>query len=222
MPEEIGKIEKPLAEDFKVGRKLFFAPLLFPGKDLPQEFQDKSALYWEQVDSQIANLEAKLGPVNRIYHELLIDSGEAGIESIKQLNINSLKIVQSRMEKGAVLEATEDREIITELMDISRCLSLELQSQKVFSTLYGLYTEANKKRNEYIAKKLNDTLKENEIGIFIMAEGNQVQMPADIRVFYIAPPALDEIKRWWRDYEAKAREESAAECQPQEEKPASP
>jgi len=171
MPEEIGKIEKPLAEDFKVGRKLFFAPLLFPGKDLPQEFQDKSVLYWEQVDSQIANLEAKLGPVNRIYHELLTDSGEDGIESIKQLNINSLKIVRSRMEKGAVLEATEDREIITELMDISRCLSLELQSQKLRTGRFFF---------------LRLTL----CGRLFSGFG-----------FVISPPALDLIQCWWGDVE---------------------
>ena len=29
MSEELGKIEKPLAEDFKAGRKLYFVPLVF-------------------------------------------------------------------------------------------------------------------------------------------------------------------------------------------------
>ncbi len=35
-----------------------------------------------------------------------------------------------------------------------------------------------------------------------MREGHQVQFPTDIEVFYVAPPGLDEIKRWIR-----AREE---------------
>ena len=205
MAEEIGKIEKPLAEDFKAGRKLFFVPLIFPGKELSEEFQEKYNRYWNQVESQIANLETKLGQTSRIYHELIPEGGEEGTKALKQLNISSLQIVRSRIQNGATLEATEDEEILTELMDWSRCLSLGLQSQRVFSAIYGFYTEANKKRHEFISKKLNASLKENETGILIMAEGHHVQFPPDVKIFYIAPPALDEIKRWLRDHQAKAK-----------------
>jgi len=222
MTEELGKIEKPLVEDYKGGRKLFFIPLLFPGKDLPQEFQEKSSRYWKQAESQIANLEDKLGPVNHIFHELVHESGEAGILAINQLGVNSLKIVRSRVEKGAVLEAMESSEILTELTDLSRCLALGLQSQRVFSALYELYNEVNKKRNEHIAGVIKDKLKENETGIFIMAEGHNIQFPDDIKVFYIAPPALDEIKRWWRDYETKLKEQQDQEHDSSAEKPDSP
>jgi hypothetical protein len=44
-----------------------------------------------------------------------------------------------------------------------------------------------------------------------MREGHQVQFPEDIQVFYIAPPALDEIRRWLRDQEAKPPSEPEAE-----------
>ena len=37
-----------------------------------------------------------------------------------------------------------------------------------------------------------------------MRENHQVQFPADIQVFYISPPALDDIKRWLREREQKA------------------
>jgi guanylate kinase len=40
-----------------------------------------------------------------------------------------------------------------------------------------------------------------------MRENHQVQIAPDIQVFYIAPPALDEIKRWIREREQKAGEE---------------
>jgi hypothetical protein len=217
MQEELGKIEKPPVKEFQGGRKLFFVPFLFPNKEAPEEFKGKYNRYWEQVESQIANLEMKLGPVKRIYHELVPESGEKGIDILKQLSPDSLNIVLSRTGKGAVLEAVEDNEIMTELMDWSRSLSIGLQSQKVLSTIYGFYTEANNKRNEHIAKNINATLKENEIGILLMAEGHHVRFPADVGIFYIAPPALDEIKRWIRDYEAKAREHSAPGPEPPEE-----
>lgn len=219
MAQELGKIEKPLVEEYRTGRKLFFIPLIFADKRLPQEFSEKYNRYWDQVESQIANLEIKIGQVNRIYHELVPESGVSGIDDIKRLNAGSLAIIQKRLEKGAVLEAAEDNDILAELMDWSRCLSLGLQSQKVFSAIYGFYTEVNKKRNENISQKIGESLKENEAGILVMGEGHQVQFPADIRIFYVAPPALDELKRWIRDYEAKSKEQPPEEPAPPEENP---
>jgi hypothetical protein len=215
MSEELGKIEKPPVEEFRNERKLFFVPLVFSNPEMPPEFGEKYNRYWEQVESQIANLEAKLGPVKRIYHELIPYGGEEGINALKQVKVNSLELIQSRIAREAVLEATEDNEILTELMDWSRCLSLGLQSQKVFSTIYGFYTEVNKKRTELLAQKINTTLKENESGIIIMGEGHHVQFPPDIRIFYVAPPALDELKRWVRDFEEKSKEKQTEESRPE-------
>jgi hypothetical protein len=220
MSEELGKIEKPSVEEFKGGRKLFFVPLILSGKELPLEFVVKTDNYWDEAESHISNLEAKLGPVNRVYHELVPESGEEGIKLLQELKVGSFNVVNSRFERGAKLEATEDNDILTELMDWSRCLSLGLQNQKVFSKIYEFYTEANSKRNESIAKKLNDTLKENENGLLIMAEGHHIQFPADMKVFYVSPPALDDIKRWLRDYEAKSKEAQSNNNPPPETGPA--
>ena len=222
MAEELGKIEKPSVEEFKGGRKLFFVPLILSGKDLPLEFVVKVDNFWDEAESHISNLESKLGPVNRIYHELIPESGEEGLKLVKELNVGSYNLVKNRVEKGASLEATEDNEILTELMDWSRCLSLGLQNKNVFSKIYNFYTEANNKRNESITKKLNESLKENETGLLIMAEGHHIQFPADIKVFYVSPPALDEIKRWLRDYEMKAREAQAKEASEPEREPEKP
>jgi len=211
MAEELGKIEKPSVEKFKTGRKLFFVPLVFSGKELPLEFLEKYNRYWQQVESQISNLEMKLGLVTHVFHELISEGGDAGLKTLEKLNESSYLIVKLRVENGANLEATEDNEILAELMDWSRCLSIGLQSQKANTKIYEFYTEATKNRNDHVLKRLNESLKENEIGILIMAEGHPIQFPPDISVFYVAPPALDEIKRWLRDYEAKAKESSAEE-----------
>jgi hypothetical protein len=222
MAEELGKIQKPEVNEFKGGRKLFYIPLVLSSPNLPQEFKEKYQRYWEQVESQIANLEAKLGKAKQLFHELIPHSGGEGLKDLEELKIGSLAVIKSRIEQGAALAATEDNEIMTQLMDWSRCLSLGLQSQKVFSTIHEFYLEANNKRNELIAKNINDILKENETGIIIMAEGHHVQFPPDIQLFYIAPPALDEIKRWMRDYELKMREKLQGDAHPQEEAPENP
>jgi hypothetical protein len=203
MAEELGKIEKPPVENFKKGRKLFFVPLIYGGKDLPEEYMVKFHKYWEQVEKQVAELSAKLGEVNRVYHELIAASGEDAMKTIEELSEKSHKIVQGCLEKKAQLEAVEDGDILTEFMDWSRCLVIGLQNPKVVAKIYDFYIETGKKRNEYITKKIDETLKENEIGLLLMRENHQVQFPPDIQVFYVAPPALDEIKRWLRERESK-------------------
>lgn len=207
MAEEIGKIEKPLAEDFKQGRKLYFVPLVFGGEELPAEYQEKFNKYWQQVETQMENLELKLGKIDKVYHELVSMGSEEGIKRIKELNDKSYQIAKNRLDKGAHIEATEENELLTEFMDWSRCLATGLQNPKVLTRIYEFYVAAGKKRNEYITRQIDETLKVDETGILFMREGNQVQFPSDIQVFYIAPPTLDEIKRWLRDYDAKSPEE---------------
>ncbi len=211
MTEELGKIEKPPVEDFKKGRKLYFIPLIYGSKDLPEDYLEKFNKYWEQVEKQIAELVSKLGEVNRIYHELVAAAGDEGIETVKELSDRSHKIVQACVENKAQMEATEDSDILTEFMDWSRCLLIGLQNPKVVSKVYESYMEIGKKRNENIACKIDETLKDNEIGILLMTENHQVQFPSDVQVFYIAPPALDEIKRWLRERESKSGQEIGRE-----------
>lgn len=80
-----------------------------------------------------------------------------------------------------------------------------MQSQKVFAEVYQSYLEVQKRRNELIARRIDETLKGNEIGVMLMREGHQVQFPPDIQVFYVAPPGLDEIKRWLRERETRSQ-----------------
>ncbi len=124
---------------------------------------------------------------------------EDGSKAIKELNDTSHKIIQTCLDKGAQLEAVEESDLLTEFLDWSRCLVIGLQNQKVFTRVYDSYLEVSKKRNEYIAGKIDETLKTDETGILLMRENHQVQFPSDIQVFYVAPPALDEITRWLRE-----------------------
>ena len=199
MSEALGKIEKPAAEDFKKGRKLYLVPLIFQGRNPEPEYIEKFEKFWSQVEIQISDLELKLGDVNRVYHELISLSGESGVKTIKELNEKSCQVVEKRLAKGAQLEAAEETGILTEFMDWTRCLAVGLENQKVFVAVYESYKEVSKKRNEYISKHIDETLKADEIGVLFIREGHQIQFPSDIQVIYVSPPALDEIERWLRD-----------------------
>ena len=204
--QELGKIEKLPVEDFGEGRKLYFAPLVFCGKEAPIEYVVKYDAYWQQVEEQVGSLELKLGEVKKIFHELVPVGGDEGVKIIKELNDKSCEVVKKRLDNDAQLEVIEDNDLLTEIMDWSRCLVTGLQNPKVVEKVYQSYTEVSNRRNEYIARKIGETLKPEEIGLLFMREGHQVQFPSDIQVFYVAPPALDDIKRWLRDREQKAKE----------------
>jgi hypothetical protein len=199
MPEQLGKIERLEAERFKQGKKLYLVPLVYSGEDAPDEYKEKCSRYWQQVIEQLNNLTSKIGMVNQVYHESIFQSGEDGMKVMERLNPSSYQIAKTHCDNGAIFETIEERELFEEVMDWQRCLMLGFMSDKVASKVSEFYVEATKKRNEFMAKKISETLKDDEAGLLFIREEHSVQFPSDIEVFSIFPPALDEIHRWYRD-----------------------
>ncbi|MDO8673209.1 MAG: hypothetical protein Q7O66_17525 [Dehalococcoidia bacterium] len=205
MSEELGRIERLPVDSYKSGRKLLFVPLVFAPPEPPDDLSEIINRYWGQVRTQITKLEDKLGSLAMIFHELIPVGGEDGIKAIEELNKGSHEVARLWTAKGVRLEPIEDGELLAEFMDWGKCLSIGLQSQVAFTKIYESYAEANKKRNEHMAKQIDEMLKDDEIGILLMREGHQLQFPPSIQVFYVAPPSLDEIKRWSREHDARTR-----------------
>jgi hypothetical protein len=218
MAEELGKIEKPPVEKYASGRKLFFVPLIFSPLEPEGDFLEKVRKYWDEVEDHVTNLELKLGSVSRVYHELVPVGGEEGSKVIEQLNSAGYQVVRARLDKGAEIEPIEDAELLTEFMDWSRCLAIGLQNQNVLAKVYESYAAVQSKRKEDMAKRIDETLKEGNVGILLMREGHQVQFPVDIEVFYVAPPGLDEIKRWIRTREEELQNRMREDLQNQMKK----
>ena len=199
MAEQLGKIEKPESQQFEGRRKLCLIPLIFSGQEAPAEYVEKFNLYWEQVSQHVANLESQIGKVSHVYHESIALAGEDGLNVVEKLNPSSCQIARDKCQSGAVLEATEDKQLAEESMDWERCLLMGFISQKVAEMVSEFYVEALRKRYEHIAQIIDETLKANEVGVLFIHEGHMVQFPQDIEVFSVAPPALDEIHRWRRN-----------------------
>jgi len=205
MAEQLGKIEKPRAEPFRRGKKLYLVPLIYLNEDSPLGYRERCNRYWRQVAEQLDNLEAKIGKVNRIYHEAVYQYGEEGMKVVEKANTNSYQIAKSRCDNGATFEAIEEKELVEEVMDWERCLLFGFMTEKVASKISEFYLEAATKRYEFMAKRISETLKDDEAGLLFIREGHKVQFPGDMEVFSVFPPALDEVHRWLRD-EAKAEE----------------
>ncbi|HEX9975621.1 MAG TPA: hypothetical protein VGA82_00095 [Dehalococcoidales bacterium] len=208
MAEELGRIEKPEAGQFREKRRLYFVPLLYSWEDAPVEYAVKYGLYWEQVREHVANLESKMGTVNRIYHESVTVAGEEGLKILEKLNPASSQVVLEKCHGGAQFEMMEDRELVEENMDWERHLLIGFLAEKVANIVSQFFSETLRKRYEHIARRINETLKENESALLIIREGHMVQFPADIEVFMVAPPALDEIHRWLRDHRTENKDKA--------------
>jgi hypothetical protein len=199
MSETLGKIEKPEAEGFKLGRKLIFVPLVFlPPDDKDPELVKLVKKFWSEAGAQVKKLSGDLAGIARIYHEL-VPGGEEGLKTIKELHSGSYELVKKESEGGAVLEQMEDLEVLAEYLDWGRCLSLPLESPKVFNAIYENYTQAQKKRVEAMSKKIDESLKTDELGLVLLREGHHVQFSPDIQVFYVSPPGLDALARYVRE-----------------------
>lgn len=197
MGERLGRIERPEAQEYKGKRKLYFVPLVFIPQGSNDELLKIVKRYWEEVQDRLMSLEGKLGETKRVYYELISTGGNEGVKAIEELKAG-YQIVKERLDKGAHLEAIEDKEILTEFMDWRRCLGIGLQNEKVLNKVYEYYMDVRQRRYEHIAKRIEETLGPGEAGILLMEEGHNVRFPQDLEVFYIVPPSLDEIKQWIR------------------------
>ncbi len=205
MAEELGKIEKLDIEQFGL-RKLYVVPLIFSGAEAPQDYKEKLERYWREVNEQIANQEAKVGKIKRIYHESMSVGGEEGLKIMEKINSLSYLIAKDKFDCGAVFEVTELADLADECMDWERCLIMGFFSQKAAETVTDFYQQSSRKRYEYIGRRIDETLQKGEVAVLFIREGHMVQFAKDIEVFSVAPPSLDDIHRWLRDRSKKMEE----------------
>lgn len=216
MSEELGKIERPPVEQFAGARKLIVVPLIFCGKDAPPDFVEIYNRCWAEIARQIEKLESKLGPITRVYHEMVYGGGPEGMSVAEQLNPDSYKLIKSRSPDGAQLQAFEDMELATETMDWERCLMVTI-GEKARSKVLQLHAEASSKRYAHMARRIEETLGPGETGLLFIREGHRVQFPKDLEVLTVYPPTMDEIHRWLRDYNTRAKQPPQKDEAPSEQ-----
>ena len=217
MAQELGRIQRPSASQYDGRRKLLLVPLVYgPQADNP-EGAAVLQNYWEQMQTQVDALETALGGLQHIYHESLTVGGDEGLEQLGAADQRSHGFVAGKTTSGAVLEATEDMDVMLETLDLQRCMMIPLASTSVASKLQEWHSDSNRQRYEHIASQIDSTLGENETGLLMISERHQVQFPKDIEVFYVSPPALDEYRRWIQNWMEQQQAAAAAEGEPSTE-----
>ena len=214
MAQELGRMERPSTESFRGKRKLLLVPRVYAPPTDEEEGIAVLQRYWDQIESQVASLESRLGTIKSVYHEGMTEGGEEALKYMATVDERCHALIQSKIRAGASLEATEDGEVLVETLDLQRCLMLPFSGDTVALRLREWLTEGLHRRYEYVSMRIDDTLGEDQVGLLFISERHQVQFPADVEVFFVAPPALDEFRRWLDGWIAK---QQAADAQGRQE-----
>ena len=81
--QELGRISRPGADQYRGRRKLILLPLLYSPATGEPEGAAALQNYWQQAQTQVAALENALGGLQRIYHESVTEGASGGLEQLR-------------------------------------------------------------------------------------------------------------------------------------------
>ena len=215
---ELGKIEKPEANNFTAKRKLYVVPTL-PFEELALQFNLETAKverFWGEVREKIEYFITTYGNISALYIEGVNEDEKIGIEFFEKFGkvSNHYRLIKSLTDSGAVIRGIEKGEHLR----LSRLLFEEYSKsflpeiKEFHEGFYGKDIDFEGWRN-YLVKRMQEMqdemsklasrlvgeLPENANGVLIITDGRPVEFPEGVDVFQIRPPAFDEIARYVRE-----------------------
>lgn len=211
---ELGKIEKPEAQNFTAKRKLYVVPTL-PFEELALQFKlDNAKLerFWGEVREKIDYFVSTYGNISTLYLEEVNEDEKIGMEIFEKFGkeSNHYKLIKSLMDSGAVIKGIEKSEYLrrSKLLFEEYSKSFLPEIKELHEGFYGKNIDFEGWRS-YLVKKIQETqdemsklaskiikeLPENANSILIITDGRPIEFPESMDVFQIRPPAFDEIAR---------------------------
>ena len=208
--EEIGSVGKAPAGDILIIRKVYLVTMVQPSHGSLDGFQERYDSYWNAVDAQVSQLEAKAGVVARIFAEGVIGRGDDAMLMLQQSNPGAHRLVRQRVTSGAVFEEFENKDLFGQVIDWARCLQSGLISRTVVEEIQANYNEVTNKRNEHLQKRLEEGIRDSEAALLLGADPG-VKLPDGVERFFVSPPELDELERWVQQANEAIRQQIADE-----------
>ena len=162
--------------------------------------------FWDSIYDYFRSLDVK---GFKIYQDGLVADGDLGMKIVKaaaEMGSKNYLLVYNLVEHGATIMKTEDIEIVKKERDfvVEMAQSKSFMGRLLCYTKYRLYKgRLLKQRDEYIVKRIDETLKEGETGIvFLGAVHNVVFMlPKDIEVIEVKPK--EEVEKYEKQLQRK-------------------
>jgi len=157
------------------------------GKDLWLRHKETIAHFWNSIAEFFDSLGVK---GYKIYQDGLIANGEMGMriveEGVKEGSKN-YEVISGLLKRGASLVRTEDLHLVKKEYDsISKIVRSKSSGGKIVASLrYKLIqNKLLKERDDFIAKRIDETLGDGETGILFIGAYHDVipQLPVDIEI----------------------------------------
>ena len=133
MATPLSHMPRPQADRFVGKKNLFLVPNFVASPGTPQEGRDLIARYWSEVRDSISNLERSLGTVAKVYHEMVCDDGDAGIQHVELMNPDACTLISAICQSTGEIRSLENVELVAEHTDWQRVLSIGPASHKVLT-----------------------------------------------------------------------------------------
>lgn len=206
--EEMDSVGKTTAGDILMSRKVYIVTMAQPSPGAPDGFEERYNAYWNAVEQQLSQIEARAGTVLRVFAEGVLGRGDDAMLMLQKSNPGAHRVVRQRVSAGAVFEEFEDSDLFGQVIDWGRCLQVGLINQTVAEHIQTRYTEATEKRTEHLHKRLEEGILESEAAL-ILGGDPTIKIPEGIERFLISPPELDALERWVQQANEAIRQEMA-------------
>lgn len=194
-----------------VGRKLFYIPIVHTETDMGalSESVKKASLqkmglqgwkrkkqiigrFWNDIEKAINNLNLPYSRTKIYQDGLPVCEGGKELEIVNQLastGSRNHELLDKLIRKGATLMGSESPDLL--VMEYNLAMntfnnptsSLKGEDMKIQSA------EILKKRDEFIAKRINDTLKDGEVGVLLIGLLHNVVPLLDVDIEVVTPIA---------------------------------
>lgn len=201
-----------MGEKWYVMRRLIYVPIIHTAADLgslAEEIEERTKavfgdadwqkhkaevnLYWQEIYDY---WEQKNIPGLKIFQDGMPVEGLAGENIVKSMANNgsiNYKIVEQLIDKGAKLIQTEDAELLKEEYFLTRDLTKSDPASISPQTLSHYKSRKDwllKARDTYIARRIDESLKEGETGVCFLGASHQIlsRLPKTIEVITLKDP----------------------------------
>jgi len=178
---------------------------------LPPDLEERRREFWSYVGERISALGSRL---KKIYLTSMGVPPKRQLEMLKISDSQMYEVVRRGLEQGAELVDAEDPELVLEtiswMQQLQHTLSASGGDKAKLETVGQFLAESMRERDDYLAKRIAQTLGDGEVGLLILDDSRNVSLPGDIRVITTCPfQPRDYLNSWLATLRLKDREEQS-------------
>jgi hypothetical protein len=146
---------------------------------VPDDYDAKCEEFWSYVAEKLGVFK---GRIKKIFGESLSTSRKEALLALSGDDQRSRSLLASLLEEGAEVEPTEDPILIAETESWT-----EMMKQTPNPTVSELYGQSLAERNRYVANRIGESLREEEVGLLLIDSRRRIEPPQDTRVIRVCP-----------------------------------